>query len=289
MPTRRRLAFFRMVESDAGTDEKNWRVYTQSDRFRIHTEDDNGSAVATPFEIFRTGTTVDEVALAATTLDFNGAADFSTSISVSGHVNASGSGAARLSLQDTAAPTNEGRWVVRSASGQLQFQTYTDAGGFGASALIINRTGTNVDSFAITADSVTVNGDPVLTGNSGTFSPSWTGFSSAPTQNIRYSVVHGVSACLSMGGATNQGTSNSTAFTLSGIPAAARPATFAVRTACRLTNSGSTVNGMCRVTTGGGITFGVDNLTSPNGGNDWTGSGTKGLAGSDWMLCYPIN
>jgi hypothetical protein len=68
-----------------------------------------------------------------------------------------------VSLVDSGAGTNEKWWHTQSVSGQFRLGTLTDAGSGGENGLVLDRTGTNVDSFAITSDALTWNSNTLFT------------------------------------------------------------------------------------------------------------------------------
>lgn len=51
-------------------------------------------------------------------------------------------------------PANEKLWKVEATGGHWQLETWTDAGGFGANAVQILRTGTTVDEIGLYATSI---------------------------------------------------------------------------------------------------------------------------------------
>jgi hypothetical protein len=66
-----------------------------------------------------------------------------------------------LELDDSNAAANERRWRLLSDTGQFCIYTATDAGVGASNAICADRTGTTVDSIALTATTVTVNGQDV--------------------------------------------------------------------------------------------------------------------------------
>ena len=64
-------------ETDQGTDEKNWWVYSSAGIFTLGTSPDAGGSVTPALRIGRSGTTITEIELNATLLDINGEADVS--------------------------------------------------------------------------------------------------------------------------------------------------------------------------------------------------------------------
>lgn len=74
-------------------------------------------------------------------------------------------------VDETDAAANERNWLYRSSAGILALSTATDAAPTTAvaNALTIDRTGTTVDSFAISATSATLNGLALATYETGSF------------------------------------------------------------------------------------------------------------------------
>jgi hypothetical protein len=129
----------------------------------------------------------------------------------------------------------------------------------------------------------------------GAFTGTWGGFSTPPvTTTIKYSQ-NGTLVTISIPASpsNSSGTSNSNAFTLSGIPAAVRPATEkAFVIGCEIVDNGVATGGanFAYVTAAGAFGF----LKGVNV-NGWTASGTKGLIGAinannqDCTFTYDVN
>ena len=79
-----------LLETDAAANNQLWYVYANAERFNISAVSDDRLTNVAAFFIDRTGTTIDLVRIDATefevngVLDFNGAADFSTTVAVNG-------------------------------------------------------------------------------------------------------------------------------------------------------------------------------------------------------------
>lgn len=116
----------------------------------------------------------------------------------------------------------------------------------------------------------------------GTFTGTLTGMGGATTGTFSYLVLAGFLAVL-QGGLT--GTSNSTAMTMTGLPANIIPATIASAIPCLLVDNGLQKGGWATVNTGGSITFGLgfdNNLTG------FTAGGSKGTSSSGFMIVFPL-
>lgn len=124
---------------------------------------EGGSAVIT-----LAGTEAD---ITATTLDLNGACDISGALHVSGASTGLGNegissagditvskASASLYLVDSAGATNEDVFRIANITGDLFFQTRTDANASGAAFLSVFRTGTTVDEIQLDATAFDFNG-----------------------------------------------------------------------------------------------------------------------------------
>jgi hypothetical protein len=114
------------------------------------------------------------------------------------------------------------------------------------------------------------------------FNATLTGGTTTPTGGISYSII-GQRVCLKITTAFTI-TSNSTAFTFTGLPAALQP-NRTVIVPCPITSSGNVLSGWATLTASSGtVTFG---LTTPNGAfvNDAL---AKGLP-TGWQLIYDLN
>ena len=173
-----------------------------------------------------------------------------------------------LVFEETDAAANNGKWRIRAQSEQLLIELLDDSESTSTPILTLDRTGTIADTvFATTTF--------------GTFTGTLTGVSATGTGTVSYSIVGNI--CTLRG--TFTGTSNTTAMTMTGLPAAVRPTTGAIAVPCLLTDNGATIGGWGRITSGGSvITFGtgINNNTS-----GFTGSSTKGVA-SGWIMSYPL-
>lgn len=180
-----------LVETDAGADETRWRNLVSGSIYYIETLTDAGAAGAQPFRILRTGTTVDEIELNATLLDFNGAADFSSTVDISGALTAtsyggiseanlldksaaetvsgaytftSGSGvrithaAPRFILQETGGTADEQVWDWRVDASVLSARLLNDAESAAVNWLRVLRTGTTIDEIELNATTLDFNG-----------------------------------------------------------------------------------------------------------------------------------
>lgn len=118
----------------------------------------------------------------------------------------------------------------------------------------------------------------------GSFTPTWTGFSAAPTGEIFYTRIGNIVA-LKMDLVNNTGTSNTTAMTFTNLPVILRPSTAPNSTAtCVVVDNGAEAVGTFGFGVAAGTVFFAKG-TAPPSASGFTNSGSKGLpAGS--MLVY---
>lgn len=103
-------------ESDAAADNGLWWYFANGESLNFQALTDDEMTSGTWATINRTGSTIDEVELNATLLDFNGAADISGSLTVTGQAD----------LSATAALLHHGTTVVDDGFGEAQI-VYEDA------------------------------------------------------------------------------------------------------------------------------------------------------------------
>lgn len=128
--------------------------------------------------------------------------------------------------------------------------------------------------------------------SSGTFTGTLTGFGSNPTGTVSYIVAKNI-ATLYFASTGISGTSNSTAMTMTGLPAAVRPTiTRGVVCSELYDNSNTNIIGGCTINSSGVITFQlfVTNAVTNRVTRDssaFTSSGDKGLL-NQWQISYPL-
>lgn len=120
---------------------------------------------------------------------------------------------------------------------------------------------------------------PEYGGKHGTFTATGTGFSVAPTSSANYSIADGAIASVTIPALT--GTSTATSFTITGLPAEARPARDIDLDGPASDNGGSLVPALIRVKT-----TGVIEVSSNLNGTAFTASGTK--SSGALSLYYPL-
>lgn len=122
-------------------------------------------------------------------------------------------------------------------------------------------------------------------GITASFTGTLTGFASNPSGTIHYKVSGGQVMVWNQTGLISS-TSDATAFTMTGLPAAIRPTT-AVNLFCTFLrdNTVSFQHASCTVETDGTLTFARGDPFSATG---WTAAGTKGMD-QGWMISYILN
>ena len=126
-----------------------------------------------------------------------------------------------------------------------------------------------------------------------TFTPTWTGFSSAPTGDLRYFIIgdgtHDFVQIMDDAGASRTGTSDADTMTITGIPAAIRPSTAVYLSSIFpvADNGGTTDTGFATISAAGTITFymwGIGGFVATN----FTSANAKGFTAGT-ILTYPLN
>lgn len=304
-------------ETDAAANERIYDFASIAGQLLGRTRTDADAAGASWLTVDRTGTTVDSIALASTALTWNTNTLFTTANDGSGSgldadlLDGSSSAAfAQLAQSNTFTDTGGGvgasivssnatpffaldesdgaannqEWDFGAASEQLVFRVLNDAENSIVNWLTVDRTGTTVDSINLLATAVQVNSISI-TPTSGSFTGTLTGMSGATTGTLFYRCA--LNSCTVSTGATAQilGTSNTTAFTITGLPAAAQP-TSGVCDVTHAVNSGSTVSALFCISGGSGtiafsiLTAGANTYNS----SGFTASGNKGV--SNWTITY---
>lgn len=185
------------TETDAGLDQTNWLFRASSNGLDLCTATDAspGSCTTTIFRATRTGTTPTAFTFGTAIPAFNGgtsgvsspftadstflvtnlnadlldglsSADFAQlaqSNTFTGVVQSIVAATPTLRLNDSAAGTDEKIWTQQVSTGSWRLITRTDANGVGATAIQLNRTGTAVNSIALTSTALTWNGNPIST------------------------------------------------------------------------------------------------------------------------------
>lgn len=138
---------------------------------------------------------------------------------------------------------------------------------------------------------LSITGSISLTNTVQTFTPTWSGFSAAPSGDISY-INFGAFVMMWRASALT-GTSNATDLKITNLPAAIKPATGVRKVPCIVMNNGLSVSGAAEPDSAGDIDFYIEvpntaDATVDLGANSFKNSGTKGLPGG-WMIMYPLN
>jgi len=185
--------------------------------------------------------------------------------------------APEIIFQETDASLNNGHWSLRANAEAFSLDLLSDAESVRSNVLTITRSGAanGVANFA--ANVLFINSLRVATTQASSFTATLTGMSAATTGTLQYEI-SGQHILLWASSAIT-GTSNSTAFTITGLPAAVQQNPVVVP--CVLTNNGTSVMGSATLS-GSTITFAMGSPLSATG---FTSSGTKGLP-AGWTLMY---
>lgn len=123
----------------------------------------------------------------------------------------------------------------------------------------------------------------------GTFTPTFTGFSAAPTATVRYRIINRI-AYVTIDPIISTGTSNATTFTINNVPAALRPDLAQIAWIPSAINNSVNVGGMTIDLQAASASwlFGFEN-NNPGGGG-WTAAGSKGFAtGDGYTFVYNLD
>ncbi len=231
------------------------------------------------------------------------ASTFTGNVSVTGNVTASANIRAngllevyganpRIVLNETDRGSDGKFWDIDVSAGVLSLRTRTDADGAGKNAIVITRSGTAITSIELGSatdnPTITINGRPYISND--IFTATLTGMTTTVTGTVAYKKV-GRLATLYVFGGDITGASNTTAMTMTGVPAAVT-ALDRQRVPCfGISDNGNTIAGIADID-GAIITFypyntnGVANYVSASA-TGFTNSGTKGLL-DGWSITYAV-
>lgn len=150
------------------------------------------------------------------------------------------------------------------------------------------RLATSADVQIWQYDDIVVDGADTATYAEGSFTGTLTGMTASTTGTVNYQIIANSAgtgkACRLYIAALIQGTSNTTALTMTGLPAACTPS-VTVETVCTAVDNGTTAATYASITASTTtINFGTDAPFSLTG---WTNSGTKGL-NAGWTITYQL-
>jgi hypothetical protein len=203
-----------------------------------------------------------------------------------------------LLFDDDNGASNEKKTKILQQGGDFGISILSDDEGTETTALKIFRSGTTVTDIRLLASAFTavvssVQYDFALT-TSGSFTGALTGYASGPTGTVSYRLWRAASGSQMVTlwiTSSITGTSNSTALTMTGVPAVARPGSARSVPCILQDNTQDVLAGLAIVETDGTITFriartdAVSNLIQYSA-SGFTNSGTKGIT-STWTITYP--
>lgn len=282
-------------DSAAGSDEKRWRLQSDNGVFSIIGETDAGSGDGVALRILRTGAAIDEIELNATLLDFNASLDISGTL-------AWGGGSSIASSNDV---VQTGRTLTAgdglTGGGSLAADRTFNVGagtGISVSADAVALSSGALASLALAdssiqpADNVSaLTNDAGYVGSlSGSFTGTVTGMISATTGTVHYEIVGDVCTLFVRSSGGIIGTSNSNELTLTGLPAACRPAGY-VSTVCGTLGSNSANDRVGRGDidpAGSVVTFYVADASARWSATGFAAVNLKGLA-RGWSMTYALS
>lgn len=161
-------------------------------------------------------------------------------------------------FEKTDAAPNEGKWRIKVVGTTLVVSSGDDAESTWTDLLVLSR------------------GTPLIT--SGSFTGTFTGFTTTVTGTVFYRVQDDQ---VEMWVETQvSATSNSTAMTVTGMPASLYPADTSHTAGFRVIDNGSHADGVAAIS-------GLGVITLLNNGGNFTNSGTKGVP-RGWSIRYPL-
>lgn len=167
----------RYEDSSGGADAKNWLAYAASGEFKLSPYSDADSAGTAALKVVRSGNTISEIELNATTLDFNGVADFSGNVTAGGAIkstyvtSASNGSFHAVSNQpgqrweESDAALDEKIWIDYASAGVRVFSIWNDALGASDTWMRVLRSGVNVSEVEINAPTLDFNGALAVSGS----------------------------------------------------------------------------------------------------------------------------
>ena len=196
-----------------------------------------------------------------------------------------GTATAQDTYTDSALTTANSNPVELNSEGYLDTLVYGDPS-TGFDYRVKFTTSADVQIWQI--DDVVVDGADTATFSEGSFTGTLTGMDAATTGTVTYKILANSAGtgkeCRLSIAAQISGTSNTTAFTMTGLPAACTP-TEAVSTVCILIENTTAQLGRAVIAADATtITFATDLPFSDTG---FTGGGTKGLH-AGWTISYPL-
>lgn len=196
-----------------------------------------------------------------------------------------GTSTAQDTFSDSTLSTPNANPVVLNSSGRSTTAIYGDpSSGFDYRLKLT----TSADSQIWQYDDIVVDGADTATFAEGTFTGTLTGMDASTTGTVNYKIVSNSAGtgkhCTLTVPTTISGTSNTTAMTMTGLPAACSPS-IAATVPVQVVDNGGSYIGLGQITASSTtITFFIDQPFTNSG---FTGSGTKGVTGG-WTMSYNL-
>lgn len=186
-------------------------------------------------------------------------------------------------LYDTDGTANQRKFKIYAAGNEFRVDMLNDAEA--VNTRLFTATAGVVD-FPLTA---TIGGAVIATTSSGSFTATLTGMTTATTGTVLYRRVGAL--CYLYASSAITGTSNTTALTMTGLPAAAQ-SSHSHDASCSLTDNGNLLMACQASVFGATVTF---QLGKTNGvanylqylSTNFTNSGVKGIPAT-WAICYSV-
>lgn len=196
-----------------------------------------------------------------------------------------GTATAQNTYSDSTLSTENTNPVVLNSSGRSTTAIYGDpSSGFDYRVTLK----TSADSQIWQYDDIKVDGAATATYSEGSFTGTLTGMSATTTGTVNYRITANSAGtgkiCRLYVSAAITGTSNTTALTMTGLPAAVQPAVAAWVPCTLYDNAVHSIGAASIAASGSLITFYVDAALSSTG---FTNSGTKGLI-AGWQIEYAL-
>jgi hypothetical protein len=179
-------------------------------------------------------------------------------------------------ITETDASSNSKNWRLSANGEVLTLSAMNDAKSIITPIFTVSRIGAAVNVLNLLPTTLQLNNSTLL--SAGSYTGSLTGLTTVPTVTVNYRQ-SGNHVILSF--AAQQGTSNSTAFTITGMPAAIRPSSNVSGILCTIQDNATIQAGRVTVQSDGTLAFSVG-LSS----GTFTASSTKGTR--DNCIAYPL-
>lgn len=195
-----------------------------------------------------------------------------------------GTATAQDTYSDSTLDTANSNPVQLDSSGRVSGKIYGDPStGFDYRV----KFSTSADVQIWVHDDVVVDGADTATFAEGSFTATITGVDAVVTGTVNYKIFANAAGtgklCALYATSAITGTSNTTALTMTGVPAAARPTNDQL-VAALMTDNNTIVTGYVRAGSSGTLTFATD---EPPSGTGFTNTGTKGVP-ANWNIIYPL-